>query len=112
MEQSKQNGPTSGRKQLAVILIMALCSLGGSYALFFAAQERHMPYGVVLPIEQVAENPQLAARKWFTPYQIDSHSTLSTGAPYHFSDTPWELKDYKSLGDDQETILNEIGWES
>ena len=80
--------------------------------LFFAAQERHMPYGVVLPIEQVAENPQLAARKWFTPYQIDSHSTLSTGAPYHFSDTPWELKDYKSLGDDQETILNEIGWES
>ena len=80
--------------------------------LFFAAQERHMPYGVVLPIEQVAENPQLAARKWFTPYQIDSQSTLSTGAPYHFSDTPWELKDYKSLGDDQETILNEIGWES
>ena len=39
MEQSKQNGPNSGRKQLAVILIMALCSLGGSYALFFAAQD-------------------------------------------------------------------------
>ena len=39
MEQSKHNGPTSGRKQLAVILIMALCSLGGSYALFFAAQD-------------------------------------------------------------------------
>ena len=39
MEQSKQNGPTSGRKQLAVILIMASCSLGGSYALFFAAQD-------------------------------------------------------------------------
>ena len=60
----------------------------------------------------MAENPQLAARRWFTTYQIDSESTLSTGAPYHFSDTPWELKDYKSLGDDQETILNEIGWES
>ena len=39
MEQSKHNGPTSGRKQLAVIFIMALCSLGGSYALFFAAQD-------------------------------------------------------------------------
>jgi cytochrome oxidase Cu insertion factor (SCO1/SenC/PrrC family) len=38
MEQSEQNKPASGRKQLAVILIMALCSLGGSYALFFAAQ--------------------------------------------------------------------------
>ena len=39
MEQSEQHKPTSGRKQLAIILIMALCSLGGSYALFFAAQD-------------------------------------------------------------------------
>ncbi|MEL0047621.1 MAG: hypothetical protein VW867_03170 [Gammaproteobacteria bacterium] len=38
MEQSEQNKPSSGRKQLAIILIMAVCSLGGSYALFFAAQ--------------------------------------------------------------------------
>jgi crotonobetainyl-CoA:carnitine CoA-transferase CaiB-like acyl-CoA transferase len=28
-------------------------------ALFFEAQSRHMPYGRVLPIEQVADNPQL-----------------------------------------------------
>ena len=80
--------------------------------LFFAAQDRHMPYGWVLPIEKVAENPQLVAREWFTPYQIASHRPLSTGAPYHFSDTPWELKDYKLMGDDQDEILKEIGWES
>ena len=71
-----------------------------------------MPYGWVLPIEKVAENPQLVAREWFTPYQIASHKPLSTGAPYHFSDTPWELKDYKLMGDDQDEILKEIGWES
>ena len=46
------------------------------------------------------------------PYQIASHKPLSTGAPYHFSDTPWELKDYKLMGDDQDEILKEIGWES
>ena len=39
MEQSERHKPTSGGKQLAIILIMALCSLGGSYALFFAAQD-------------------------------------------------------------------------
>ena len=38
MQQSKQSARTSGRKQLTIILIMALCSLGGSYALFFAAK--------------------------------------------------------------------------
>ena len=38
MQQSEQSKPANGRKQLVVILIMALCSLGGSYALFFAAK--------------------------------------------------------------------------
>ena len=71
-----------------------------------------MPYGLVLPIEQVAENPQLVARDWFVPYQIGEHKTLSTGAPYHFSDTPWKLGGYKSVNDDQVDILNEIGWDS
>ena len=80
--------------------------------LFFEAQERHMPYGLVLPIEQVAENPQLVARDWFVPYQIGEHKTLSTGAPYHFSDTPWQLGEYKSMNEDQVDILNEIGWDS
>ena len=80
--------------------------------LFFEAQERHMPYGLVLPIEQVAENPQLIARDWFVPYQIGEHKILSTGAPYHFSDTPWQLGEYKSINEDQVDILNEIGWNS
>ena len=79
--------------------------------LFFAAQDRHMPYGWVLPIEKVAENPQLAVRDWFTPYQIDVHKIFSTGAPYHFSDTPWALKDYKLMGEDRDAVLSEIGWE-
>ena len=32
--------------------------------LFFEAQKRHAPYGWVLPIEKLADNPQLAARDW------------------------------------------------
>ena len=80
--------------------------------LFFEAQERHMPYGLILPIEKVAENPQLIARNWFVPYQIGEHKTLSTGAPYHFSDTPWKLGEYKSINEDEVDVLNEIGWNS
>ena len=51
-------------------------------------------------------------RDWFVPYQIGEHKTLSTGAPYHFSDTPWKLGEYKSMNEDQVDILNEIGWDS
>ena len=39
-------------------------------ALFFKAQERHAPYGWVLPVEKLAENPQLQARHWWVDYQL------------------------------------------
>ncbi len=57
--------------------------------LFFEAQGRHSPYGWVLPVDKVAENPQLAARDWWQPYPVDGETVRGTGAPYHFSDTPW-----------------------
>ena len=61
-------------------------------ALFLEAQERHMPFGWVLPIEKVADNPQLAARDWWIKYSIDDKQLQGPGAPYHFSDTPWRIK--------------------
>ena len=80
--------------------------------LFFEAQERHMPYGLVLPLEKVAENPQLVARNWFSKYQVGSATTEITGAPYHFSDTPWQLKEYQAVNANQTEILDELGWSS
>ena len=79
--------------------------------IFFEAQERHMPYGLVLPIEQVAENPQLVARDWFVPYQIGEHKRYQPALPTTFL-TPWQLGGYKSMNEDQVDILNEIGWDS
>ena len=38
MENAQPAKAASGRRQLIIILIMALCSLGGSYALFYAAK--------------------------------------------------------------------------
>ena len=59
--------------------------------LFFEAQERHSPYGWVLPLDKVAENPQLEARDWWQPYRLGGSVTRGPGAPYRFSDTPWRV---------------------
>ena len=58
--------------------------------LFFEAQERHSPYGWVLPVDKVAENPQLEARGWWQTYRLGDVAVRGPGAPYRFSDTPWQ----------------------
>jgi crotonobetainyl-CoA:carnitine CoA-transferase CaiB-like acyl-CoA transferase len=80
--------------------------------LFFEAQSRHSPYGWVLPLEKVADNPQLNGREWWVPYSVGGKATAGPGAPYHFSETPWSMKPYGGPGADQQSILADIGWES
>ncbi|MDA7785225.1 CoA transferase [Pseudomonadales bacterium] len=81
-------------------------------ALFFEAQSRHSPYGWVLPLEKVAENPQLEARQWYVPYQIGDQTISAPGAPYRFSDTPWQLNAYRGIGSANEEVLNDLNWHS
>ena len=78
--------------------------------LFHEAQARHCPYGWVLPIENVANNPQLEARGWYETYQIGTLEVASPGAPYHFSATPWQMHDMGAAGADTQAILDDIGW--
>ena len=68
--------------------------------LFFEAQDRHAPYGWVLPVEKLADNPQLDARNWFVDYDLDSSTVRGPGAPYRFSDTPWSASH----------VVADIGW--
>ena len=79
-------------------------------ALFYEAQSRHSPYGWVLPIERVADNPQLAARGWYVPYRIGDVEVNAPGAPYQFSATPWSLRDYQGPGANSAEVLADIGW--
>ena len=72
--------------------------------LFFEAQEHHAPYGWVLPIERVAENPQLEARHWWVEYPIAASSVRGPGAPYRFGDTPWRLGAYGEPGADNASV--------
>ncbi len=78
--------------------------------LFHEAQARHCPYGWVLPIERVADNPQLAARAWYQPYQIGEAQVQSPGAPYQFSATPWSMGAMHGPGQDTSSVLADIGW--
>ena len=58
---------------------------------FHEAQARHHPYGWVMTTPEVAENPQLTARDWWTAYSVGDTEVTGPGAPYHFSDTPWKI---------------------
>jgi len=60
-------------------------------AFFHEAQARHHPYGWVMTTPEVAANPQLEGRDWWTPYPVGDATVSGPGAPYHFSDTPWRL---------------------
>lgn len=83
-------------------------------ALFLRAQERHAPYGWVLPIERLAENPQLQARNWFVPFRVGDQTVSGPGAPYRFSETPWQYRapvESASATVNQD-LLAEIGWEA
>ena len=74
--------------------------------LFHDAQNRHAPYGWVLPIERVAESPQLQAREWWT---TSPDGIRGPGAPYHLSATPWQNRGYEPALD-ADALLKEINW--
>ena len=58
---------------------------------FHEAQRRHHPFGWVMTTPEVAGNPQLEARDWWTKYQAGDAAVQGPGAPYHFSETPWRV---------------------
>ena len=82
--------------------------------LFLQAQERHCPYGWVLPLEAVAENPQLAARDWYRKLTINDQTITAPGAAYHFSNTENEielpLSPHTAAATDAAAILSDLGW--
>ena len=84
--------------------------------LFFQAQERHCPYGLVLPLEAVAENPQLLARDWYRQLTVDGQTITAPGAAYHFSNSEGRvdlpLAPHKTATTAAANILSQLGWSS
>ena len=78
--------------------------------LFQKAQARHAPYGWVLPVERLADNPQLLARQWWVPVAVGDKVVNGPGAPYRLSATPWKFRQPEPV--DAATILADLGWEA
>ncbi|MGB1536923.1 MAG: CoA transferase [Pseudomonadales bacterium] len=78
--------------------------------LFLEAQQRHSPYGWVIPLAQMADNEQLRAREWFADTVTGAEPVKGPGAPYHFSETPWGLGVYGDTHPLSE-VMEDIGWE-
>jgi crotonobetainyl-CoA:carnitine CoA-transferase CaiB-like acyl-CoA transferase len=79
-------------------------------SLFFEAQAHHAPYGWVQSIPQVAENPQLEARSWWTTTKIDSESVKTTGSPFRMSESLANPRDLADVAVSGEDILDVCGW--
>jgi len=77
-------------------------------SLFYDAQERHAPYGWVLPVSSLAVNPQLEARDWWVDYPVGKSTVRGSGAPYRFSATPWRIATPDNTS--AEEVLADIGW--
>lgn len=76
------------------------------------AQKQRLMIGIVSTPEDLAKNPQLAARQW---YQEVPHDNLGAtvklaGPPYRLSETPWSLRTRAPLpGEHNSEVYGELG---
>ena len=84
--------------------------------LFFEAQSRHAPYGWVLPLEELMQNPQLRARSWFRKQSIEDQTVECPGAPFRLKRVGEEIKlplaAHVGPDEHKEQLLKEIGWDA
>lgn len=79
-------------------------------SLFFDAQDHHAPYGWVQSIPQVAKNPQLEARDWWSTTEIDGHHVKITGAPYQMSESQTSPRNLPAIAVSEQDVLEVCGW--
>lgn len=104
-----ENAPMMIRRMMEVL--HGWVATKDAEALFYDAQERHAPYGWVLPVDKLATNPQLEARHWFAEYAVAGGVVKGPGAPYQFSDTPWRIKPSEELATGEaQALLAAVGW--
>lgn len=79
-------------------------------SLFFEAQEHHAPYGWVQDIPQVAKNPQLEARDWWSTTRMDGKEIKTTGSPYQMSDSLVSPRKVEEIPVSEKSVVETCGW--
>lgn len=73
-------------------------------------QKSRLPYGEVRGIGQVSSHPQVAAREMIREVDSPVGRIPVTSSPLRLSDSPARLDRIPALGDDTESILQELGY--
>jgi len=88
------------------------CASFSKWYLYEEAQKQRLMIGIVSTPEDLAKNPQLAARNW---YQDVEHPNLGAtvrygGPPYRLTETPWALRRPPLPGEhNTDVYIDELG---
>jgi Predicted acyl-CoA transferases/carnitine dehydratase len=88
------------------------CAHMNKWTLYEGAQKQRLMLGIVSTPEDLAKNPQLAARHWYQDVEHDhlGASVRYAGPPYRLSETPWTLRRRPPLpGEHNTEVFGELG---
>lgn len=82
------------------------------WEIYQEAQKQRLMIGIVSTPEDLAKNPQLAAREWYqdVPHDHIGESVRYAGPPFRMSAKPWEIRRRAPLpGEHNAAVYGEIG---
>lgn len=89
------------------------CASKSKWELYEQGQQQRLMFGIVSTPEDLAKNPQLAARNWYQDVLHDhlGASVRYAGPPYRLSETPWTLRARPPLPGEHnaEIYIDELG---
>jgi crotonobetainyl-CoA:carnitine CoA-transferase CaiB-like acyl-CoA transferase len=76
------------------------------------AQELRMPFALVPTVADLLDDAHLAARDFFEEVEHPGAGKLRhPGAPFQMSETPWRTAPAPTLGQDNEAVLGDVGYD-
>jgi crotonobetainyl-CoA:carnitine CoA-transferase CaiB-like acyl-CoA transferase len=76
------------------------------------AQELRMPFALVPTVADLLDDSHLAARGFFEEIEHPGAGKLRhPGAPFQMSETPWRTAPAPTLGQDNEAVLGDVGYD-
>ena len=89
------------------------CASKSKWELYEEGQKQRLMFGIVSTPEDLAKNPQLAARKWYEDVEHDHlrDTVRYAGPPYRLSETPWSIRRRPPLPGEHnvEIYIDELG---
>ncbi len=109
--------PEEGNKQVPVLqhiheVLSRFCAAKSKWELYEQGQHRRLLIGIVSTPEDLAKNPQLAARKWYQEVEQPNLNGSITypGPPYRLSEAPWRIaRRPPFLGEHTAEVLSSAG---